>query len=347
MLVIDEVYSLSKDLFDETAKLARELRKLNSRFFLLCVGDFMQLPPVGNDAGAEDEGSRAEHLFTGTEWREFPSLLLTEIVRQGPSDKLAEFATLGWVLEPTDAQLNRLVGIVQGLVPARQPLVDEGIRYCACLNKDVKGYNNRMEAKLRQAGAKESTFHAIDSGDSAFLSDCPLQSVVTFMVGMIVMLVVNLDTQAHFVNGLIGRVVDVDATSITVEFFGGRVSRRFKAYQFDVVDWVSNQVMAFRSQIPFVPAFCLTVHKQQGSTVREEIRIDLRNMGGQWTDADRRAFLYVACTRPVSRDLLVLNLTKGQQEAQNLKRIFRAGLDMMKDFVAVLKQKDILSQPHV
>lgn len=357
VLVVDEVYSLSSDIFDHVAALGQELRKTNPRFFLLFVGDFMQLPPVGGadlfQQESEPEGTRSpvQHMFAGTAWRNFPSLLLTEVVRQTPGDLLAKFAALGWVFEPTDAQLDELVGIVQTLAHARQR-VPEDARYCACKTNEVKAHNDMMEEKLRKDRVDERTYAAVDSGDSSLLRACPLLSMVTFMVGMIVMLVVNLDTQAHFVNGLIGRVVGVDATSITVEFFGGRVRRALR-YDFKVVDWISNKVLAVRSQIPLVPAFGLTVHKQQGSTVREPIRMDMRGMGvrpkrgneqGWWTDVDRRAFLYVACTRPVRRDLLVLSLTDNQKSPDNLKQIFRAGLDVMKEFVSVLKENNILPQ---
>ena len=357
MLVIDEVYSLTHDLFDGVVKVGQELRKLNQRFFLLGVGDFMQLPPVGNAVRPEQEsgpgatGSPAEHIFAGTEWRKLPTLLLTEIVRQTSGDILAKFAALGWELEPTDAQLDELVSIVQDLARAHQQ-VDEGARYCACTNQEVNAHNAQMEGKLRKDHTEERTYSAVDSGDSAYLSDCPLLPEVTFMVGMIVMLVVNLDTHAHLVNGMIGVVAAVGAESITAVFFGGRVTRVFEPYKLEVIDWVSNQVLASRVQFPFVPAFGLTVHKQQGSTVREPIRMDMKGMGVHeprrrkegWTDADRRAFLYVACTRPVRRDLLVLNLTAKQKAPTNLKQVFRSGLDLMMEFVSVLKENNILSQ---
>ena len=342
---------MSSDLFDWVAKLGKELRKTNPLFFSLCVGDFMQLPPVGNADRPQQKRSPAQHMFAGLEWRDFPSLLLTEVVRQTSDDPLAKFAALGWVLEPTDAQLDELVGIVQDLARPHQQ-VGEDARYCACELDEVKEHNNRMERKLRNDGADERTFAAVDSGDSVYLSDCPLRPEVTFMVGMIVMLVVNLNTLAHLVNGRFGKVVAVDGASITVQFFGERVTRVFERYNFEVVDWISNKVLAARSQIPFVPAFGLTVHKQQGSTVREPIRIHLRGMGvheprgreGWWTDVDRRAFLYVACTRPVRRDLLVLSLTERQKSKASLMQVFRSGLDLMKEFVPVLKKNDVLSQ---
>jgi ATP-dependent exoDNAse (exonuclease V) alpha subunit len=355
MLVIDEVYSLSAELFRFVAILAQKLKEMNGRFFLFCVGDFMQLPPVscklpervGEPVAV---GDLVQPLFQGEEWQNFPTLLLTDIVRQGPSDELARFANLGWKLDPTEDELGEVVRIIQGLARSHQRHTDEEVLFCACTNKQVDNHNKAAEAKLRATHAAEWTYLATDGGDPAYLSGCPLLPAATFIVGMFVMLVVNLDPLLHLVNGTTGVVTAVDANSITVSFHGGRLSRRFERYQFKVVDWVDDKtVLASRLQVPFVPAHALTVHKQQGSTVRERVCMDLTQMGRPgdkrgWTDADRRAFLYVACTRPVCESLLVLKLTQAQSSDAGLRRILEAGLAEMRAFVTVLRANDILAR---
>jgi hypothetical protein len=230
------------------------------------------------------------------------------------------------------------------------------VRYCACTHKQVDAYNKGIEQNLRKEGAPERTYSAADSGESTYLFDCPLLPVVTFVVGMIIMLVVNLDPLNHLVNGTTGVVTAVDDDSITVVLNNGRGSQTFQRYTLEIVDWVGNQVLASRTQLPFIPANGLTAHKQQGSTVRERTRMDMTGMGrpgptktaaGQavrrgWTDTDRRAFLYVACTRPVCEDLLLLRLTSGQSDASKLRGIFESGLAETRGFVDILRERNIL-----
>jgi len=297
VLIIDEISMVNQELFEKLNLLAQNLRN-SSKFFggiqVIVCGDFAQLPPI--------EGSFA---FESSEWlKNFNSgrtIYLKEVLRQDDPAfiKMLSEIRLGIVTLETKKLLK------QKLNDSDMP-VDSQIKPTE-LYPHRKAVDEINTTKLNQLTGESKTFIAVDTkyvfntkttvtatkkDTEIFDERCPAS--IKLAVGAQVMLTVNLNVKDGLVNGSRGVIVEFGKNGPIVLFDNLKqleiIPKKF--------DTRINSGIVFRSQIPLILAWAITIHKCQGSTLTSVIT-DLRNVFGD-------AQIYVTLSRVKSLDGLHL-----------------------------------------
>ena len=330
-LFIDEVSMMSYKIFDVLETLARTLRK-NDRPFggiqLVCLGDFFQLPPVGD---YNDPASSA-FCFEAPAWNRVFSLEnhieLTTIFRQtNPMyQRILNEIRIGQLSEESKKILEERVGLTYdsenhgGVIP---------MKIFATRNQ-VNMVNNTQYDKLEE---KERVYRShtsttvkqyIDSGellDEDTLERCRQLSVmeveyecnnltnnmpsdpeVKLKKGTPVMCLVNLDVESGIANGSMGIIEDFVASEestgdkVPLVRFANGIIKPIAKYT-----WQSSEFPTICvSQIPLCLAYANSIHKMQGST----LDVCEMNLGGS-IFAEHQ--IYVALSRVKSIDGVYLS----------------------------------------
>lgn len=250
VLIIDEVSMLGPDLFESLECLARKVRD-RSRFFggmrLVLVGDFFQLPPVGEDRFLFEspvfrENIRCHiHLRVCHRQKEDPSWIdLLHKIRVGS-------------LDPDDVLMLRSL--------VRRPSREVSVLF---------PHNHRVdktnEDKLDKLDSEIRVFHALPrSSDTTRRFPTELR----LAVGAVVQLTWNMDLCQGLVNGSQGVVLRFSDQGYPVVDFHGRI-RTIEPIEYTDPD---QKTVSMR-QIPLRLAWALTIHRVQGQSL-DEADIDL------------------------------------------------------------------------
>ena len=273
VLVIDEVSMLGAELFQKLNAIAQAIRENNrpmGGIQLVLGADFLQLPPVKDD-----------WIFRTQEWEnlDIRPFILEEPYRYDSDGFFHMLLRIrkGEITDDDAKTLLRRVRANQRMQDVLDKLVDENpaeiIRPTMFFSKraDVEAFNER---ELEKLPGKEITFAAKDSfvadkGKPLFedyqkLLDDDMPRSVMFKVGAQVMLKVNLDTAEGLVNGSRGVVSEIiPEEAMIVKFLSGK-KIRIDVHTRTLED---KHALATRTQIPFVLAYAMTIHKSQGSTL--------------------------------------------------------------------------------
>lgn len=313
ILIIDEVSMVSKELFAYVHWRLQQI-KGNLRPFggmsVLAVGDFYQLPPVGN---AKPLCVYEENVLDL--WREnFQMINLTEIMRQRED---AEFAQL----------LNRIrvKGKADSLGEEDKTLLTRAmadIKDCPtdvlhifATNKEVEKHNAAVVATL---GTDVIDVWAEDNrrdpttGAMMILTSClqgkktELPNKIQLALGVRVMLIRNLDVEDGLVNGTFGSVAHIVTRShkerVTVRLIGLKLDdptaglkKKGKVDNLVYIERFEEQLSrkgVVRRQFPMWLAFGCTAHKVQGMTMKSAVVSLKRTFGA--------GMAYVALSRTTS-----------------------------------------------
>ncbi|MFC7431848.1 MULTISPECIES: ATP-dependent RecD-like DNA helicase [unclassified Agrococcus] len=301
-LVIDEVSMVNADLMDGIDRSLRQARQRPAEAFggvqIVMFGDPYQLAPVPGDA--DERAYVADHyrsmwFFDARVWleAELHTVELVEIHRQADLDfKVALNAVRHGTVTADIAQLLNDAG-------ARTPPEDD-ILTLATRNDMVQRTNARELARLTGSVRKAVAEVSGDFGPRAL----PADEVLELKEGAQVMFLRN-DAQQRWVNGSIGRVVDIGST-VWVEVDGEdhevepAVWERYRYQYSPATKELRRDVVAEFTQFPLRLAWAVTIHKSQGSTFDQAI-----------VDLGTRAFspgqTYVALSRLTSLDGLYLS----------------------------------------
>jgi len=306
LLIIDEISMMSAELLEKLNEVAKIIRKSSVPFGglqLLFVGDFYQLPPIG------DGGVEAQFAFESPVWSAciHDSIMLKTIMRQKDDvfRALLDRARTGDLL-PEDIELLRSrLGlewssneIKPTLLFSRRNMVD---RINSANLKSLAGDSVAWKAKTLAVATDSDTALPKEDADrliTAFDRDAPYDENVELKIGAQVMLITNLDLDAGLVNGSRGVVVEIRAGPEpipVVQFLNGlklAVSRN---------SWPIDDYNGYvRSQIPLRLAWAGTIHKSQGSTLDCAL-IDIGRSTFEYGQA------YVALSRVKSIDSLYIH----------------------------------------
>lgn len=306
LLVIDEISMMSAELFAKLNEVAKIIRKSSAPFGglqLLLVGDFFQLPPIG------DGDVEAQFAFESPIWSAciHESIVLKTIMRQKDDDfrALLDRARTG-DLVPSDIDLLRSrVGlewskhqIKPTLLFSRRNMVD---RINSANLKSLEGETIIWKAKtlaVATEGKEAPPKEDLDRIVAAFDRDSPYDETLELKVGAQVMLITNLDLDAGLVNGSRGIIVEIRAGAEpqpVVQFLNGlKVVMGRNSWPIDDCDGY------VRSQIPLRLAWAGTIHKSQGSTLDCAL-IDIGRSTFEYGQA------YVALSRVKSLDSLYIH----------------------------------------
>ena len=270
-LIIDEVSMLGASFFEKLDFIGRNIRtrqkyKTFGGIQLILSGDFLQLPPVKDD-----------WVFSSEAWKKmkFVPFILETPKRYDDNDffQLLLRVRKG---DHTKADMKKLrartraYGKLQTILQntSSTNIIRPTIMYSKKV--DVNSYN---EQELEKLPGDVFTFIAQDTFTPLIktareekyirLLEEVIPDVISLKVGAQIMLRCNFDVSAGLVNGSRGVVLSVDNDSIFVRFINGKklnISRN--TWSISDKEGVAN-----RSQIPFILAWSLTIHKSQGATL--------------------------------------------------------------------------------
>jgi len=320
---------------DAIVKLHRQARALNPRQRLILVGDHNQLRPISGRLLHE-----AESFST------FVVYQLPRIVRQAtdtPHGSAIEDMGKG---EPvSDATVAHVEQIASGSPDASES--GAFVLHAATTKNEVHELNARA---LRALPGNTKVYTAVDTGPIVNrLTQTNLEATLCLKVGAHVMITLNLDVRGGLVNGTMACVTALNDDSVVVKLGSGR-EVCLERKKCEVVDAVENRVVATREQIPLTLAWAVTVYKLQSLTMRDRYHVDL-SQWGYWSDADKRALLYVALSRAADAALVSICLpthegrtrkaSKWTSEA--LRRFLDAGLDQRRALTTNLRERNVLA----
>ena len=280
-LVVDEASMLRRDTFELVDSVLRALRHDNRPFGgiqLVLVGDFFQLPPVVTRDDARNypdlsrpycfqskiwDGSGLETVELTKNWRQ-DDPLFNEIlagVRHGLVDERARVA------------FNECLG--------RRP--PSGVRPVKLFPHKVSVQEENLVELIKLPGRErviEAEFWGSAGWGEALKREMTCEERLRIKPGSQVMMLVN-DPEGAWVNGSVGRVIEIADSFIVVELVGGKqvmVDRHTweKSEQYlDDDGEVQKNVLASVTQWPIKLAYASTIHKIQGATL-DMVDADLR-----------------------------------------------------------------------
>ncbi|MFN3602629.1 MAG: AAA family ATPase [Dietzia sp.] len=333
-LVLDEASMLRADVFDMIAVALGRFGPDPSMPFggvqIVLVGDLFQLPPVvtASERAAFDSTYATPYFFSAECYsrEDFRTVDLTHVFRQSGDPKLT--AILNSIREGT------LVGHARDEINARtdpdfEPPDDQ---FWLTLTTTNRIATSRNRQRLDRLPGSELAMTATTSGDIAGF-DPPVDETLHFKVGAQIMMVTN-DPSDRWVNGSIGRVLDVTLGGrvgrvdrggrgpvVVVGFTGGEVAE-VPLWTWDVTrpvaagDGMRHEIVGTFTQFPFTLAWAITIHKSQGQTL-ERLVVDLS--GGTFATGQ----LYVALSRCRSLAGLVLTRPVFAKDLKTDRRIIR------------------------
>lgn len=275
ILIIDEISMLGSKLFQKICGVLQGIRKNNSSptggIQLILGGDFLQLPPVKDD-----------WVFKTTEWGtlNLRPFILRHPCRYGDANFFYMLARIR-LGEPTtqdirilrqrvkaNESMKKIINELKDVDPA--DIIKPTMFFSRRL--DVEAYNDQ---KLKELPGEAITFLCRDEIlylDDEYKNDDFLKNIldddmppsISFKIGSQVMLKVNIRPEDGLVNGSRGVVsAIVPNEALIVKFLNGSTLR------IDVYTRLieNKKVKASRTQIPFILADAMTIHKAQGCTL--------------------------------------------------------------------------------
>lgn len=277
VLIIDEISMLGKELFEklnEVAKLIREDPRPFGGLTLICSGDWFQLPPV-----------KEEFCFTSEVW---DSLNFTVV----PFTKPMRYEDVNWYHmllrirrgkhTPEDVQLlhsrveayeeyNELMITCDSSTGKDNDKFIVKPTVLHSLKRDVESYNLTELAKLKSESCEfkcKDTYKVIVKGTKKDYYEDMLNEtippVISLKVGAQVMLKANIDVDRGLVNGSRGVITECLSDAVYVLFYKRTTPVKIAYYTWSIED---ENMIASRSQLPFILAYACTIHKIQGCSL--------------------------------------------------------------------------------
>lgn len=283
LLIVDEISMVRADIIDAMDAFLRKNGRSEDLPFggtqMLLVGDLFQLPPVvtNREETILDERGYASPFFFSAkslEQCQMASVELTEIFRQrdpGFADMLNSIR-VAESLQDVIPRINDSCASAEG---------DNSIITLSCTNAVADQINT---AELQKLPGDSKSYYGEITGKFAVEEErLPSPINLGLKVGAQVMFTKN-DESRRWVNGSLGRVVELIDTTIKVELLTDTqgiihdvqpVAWESYKYEYDdlrgrIVPFVSGRYV----QYPLMLAWAVTIHKSQGKTL-ERVQIDL------------------------------------------------------------------------
>lgn len=302
-IIIDEISMVRADLLDCVEKFMRMNGKYINKPFggaqIIVIGDPYQLPPVMTkgeqyfyDGIYESPYFFDAHCFGQAN---FCMIELNQVYRQVDRDFIDILDSLrSYNLDNGQIEkINKRICLED---------VDEDMAI-HLVSTNFMADNINLQ-KLDKLKGKEKIYSGFVSGDFKE-KDLPTKKELILKKGAQVMLLNN-DQKRRWVNGDIGKITNLERSSIEVEFEDGRIENVEKhsweklTFIYDDEDGrIKGEVSGNFSQFPLKLAWAVTIHKGQGKTY-DKVIIDF----GAGTFASGQA--YVALSRCRSIDGLTL-----------------------------------------
>lgn len=286
VLFIDEISMLGADSFTKLSLLSKHVRQCPNEPFggirLVVGGDFYQLPPV-----------KEKWVFQSPEWLAIPfkKIEMTEPKRYAdpgwfsvllrarcgtPSDEDVE------IFKTREKAYISLMGDIQShpedvihrIIPTRLYSINSEVERFNLneLNKlpgAVTTFKSADEIEWREGREHLKPKYKTKDHYTPFLDDA-IPSLISLKVGAQVMLKWNIDTSIGLANGSRGVVTQISGHTVYVKWNNGLHT------PVDIVTWMKcdEDGVAYRTQIPLINAWAVTIHKSQGCTL-DSVVIDI------------------------------------------------------------------------
>ena len=302
ILIVDEISMMSKKYFELLDGIGKKIRNNDKPFGgiqLIFLGDFYQLPPVGNPSD-----DTTKFCFESDLWHQTFNhvVVLTKIFRQ--KDKL--FTKILQQVRNGGISKNSYEILKSRVINEIKSDMDTPI--ISPTKVFVNHTNNRRMNKL--SGTEiNCTSRVIKSDEIINVSENAINYEVnqlykrmntdknfTLKEGANVMCIVNLDmiSDNQIVNGSQGKVIGFVNDIPLVKFKNG-VTKLMEYYS-----WKSEEIVGLEiQQIPLILSWAITIHKSQGITLDSAI-IDIGD------DIFENGQSYVALSRVTSLDGIYL-----------------------------------------
>ena len=288
ILVIDEVSMMSQKIFEMLDAIGKATRQNNRPFGgiqVIFLGDFYQLPPVGN----RDEPETMHYCFESPLWSQVFEkdniVKLTQIFRQTDVvyTKILNQIREGRLKKSSYEILMGLVGkqVEEGtlirptkLFPIRSKVeiinTDKmtGLdtpEFEFTIKQSRKPETGSTDIKKSQSQIKEYTPEQIDNELRNIHNNLLCSDIIKLKVGAQVMCIVNIElTSGDMIcNGSQGVVIRFNDAKIPVVKYTNGYEMAMN-YHF----WESDEIPGIGiSQVPLILAWAITIHKSQGATM--------------------------------------------------------------------------------
>lgn len=306
-IVIDEISMVRADLLDCVDRFLR-LNGPNSKkpfggIEMIFIGDLYQLPPVvtGSEKEAFSSLYKTPYFYSAKVFESFDMefIELEKVYRQhDPS-----FIELLNSIRNKTITEEQIELLNQRCIPDFEPSPHDFYVYLVTTNEHAERVNNRQLQKLR---GRTYTFHGSIEGEFG-KEYLPTSIDLKLKVGAQIMMVNN-DSYGRWVNGSIGRVIDVIQIEgeklIVAELTDGSIveilPHTWEIFRFFVENGeLKSEVIGTFTQYPLILAWAVTIHKSQGKTF-DKVVIDI----GRGTFAHGQ--VYVALSRCTTLEGIVL-----------------------------------------
>ncbi len=321
LLIIDEISMVRADLLDAMDEIMRRYRRSDKVFGgaqVLMIGDLQQLSPVTrkNEWSLLSQYYDTPYFFSSRVFRQMNPVVieLKEVFRQENETfiRILNEIREGKISAVSLEKLNRRY------IPGFEPDEDERYIRLTTHNRKADAINLR---KLEALKGKKRCYKAKITGKfpgNAFPTDPELCLKPEAQV----MFVRNDPTGAQrYFNGKIGRVVEVDTDTVSVDtgdeiVVVGREEWEYATYETDPETLeIKRKVEGTLSQFPLRLAWAITIHKSQGLTFDQAI-IDVES-------AFTHGQTYVALSRCRTLEGLVLSAPVTERQLIYDQRVSR------------------------
>jgi len=302
ILIVDEVSMMSKKYFELLDGVGKKIRNNDKPFGgiqLIFLGDFYQLPPVGDSSS--DTG---KFCFESVLWQKtFPQVVvLTKIFRQKDKlfTKILQQVRKGGISKNSYEILNaRVINKINKnmeipiISPTKHLVNHTNSRNMNKLNSEEITYTSRVVKSDEIINVSEN---AINFEINQLYKRMNTDKKITLKEGAHVMCIVNLDmcSTNQIVNGSQGKVIGFVNDIPLVKFKNG-VTKLMEYHS-----WKSEEIVGLAvQQIPLILSWAITIHKSQGITLDEAV-IDIGS------GIFEKGQSYVALSRVKSLDGLYL-----------------------------------------
>jgi ATP-dependent DNA helicase PIF1 len=295
-IIIDEISMVRADLLDCVDKFLRlngpKKKKPFGGIQMIFIGDLYQLPPVVTSQEKELflQQYQSPYFFAAESFEnlQMEYIELEKIYRQ----KDQVFINLLNHIRKNLAAEDDLELINQRFDPDFEPKDDDFYIHLTTTNKMANELN---EKELKKLKTKLHAFQGEISGEID-PKQLPTDLTLNLKIGSQIMLLNN-DGWGRWVNGTIGKIVDILEEHVLVELADGTIEE-VSPFTWEIFHFNLNQlshqleaeVVGKFTQLPLRLAWAITIHKSQGKTF-DKVILDI----GKGTFAHGQ--LYVALSR--------------------------------------------------